>query len=336
MRAYEVRGVGLENLISTERPRPQPLPHQVVLKMKAASLNYRDLMILRGEHPVRGSGMVPLSDGVGEVVEVGKAVQRFRVGDRVAGIFTQAWLSGRAGPRDPETALGGEIDGVLAEYVALDEQGAVQVPEHLTDEEAATLACAGVTAWHALFEAGNVRPGDTVLVQGTGGVSIFALQFARLAGARVLVTSSSDEKLAKARNLGADDGVNYRTTPDWDQWAIEATGGQGVDHVVDVGGPGTFGRSLTAVRRQGDVSVIGVLTGTAGDAPLLDILFKQVRVLGIYVGSREMFDTMNAAIRQNKLRPVVDRVFNFSQVVDAYRHLASGKHFGKVVIRIPA
>ncbi len=302
--------------------------------MKAASLNYRDLLVAKGLYggPLPAD-LIPLSDGVGEVVETGQQVQRVQPGARVAGIFMQEWWSGRLDAAKSKSALGGALPGVLAEYVALDEQGVVTVPDHLSDEEAATLPCAAVTAWNALFVAGRVQAGDTVLVLGTGGVSIFALQFALLAGARVLATSSSDAKLARLRALGAADGTNYRTHPDWDRWVFEVTGGVGVDHVVEVGGPGTLARSLRALRYQGEISLIGVLTGIAGEVPTVHILHKHVRVLGIYVGSREMFEAMNRAIALHRLRPVVDRVFAFEEAVEAYRYLESGQHFGKVVIR---
>ena len=217
--------------------------------------------------------------------------------------------------------------------MAFDEQSVVSVPGHLTDEEAATLPCAGVTAWNALFESGSVKAGDAVLVQGRGGVSIFALQFARLAGAGILAMSSSDEKLAKVKRLGALDVVNYRTTPDWDQWAFEATGRRGVDHVVEVGGAGTLPKSLRAVRAGGEVSLIGVLSGGSGEVPTVLILQKHLWVLGIKVGSRAMFEAMNRAIALNQMRPVVDRVFPFGEAVKAYHYLESGSHFGKVVIK---
>ncbi|HEX6533573.1 MAG TPA: NAD(P)-dependent alcohol dehydrogenase [Gemmatimonadaceae bacterium] len=336
MKSYRTNGDGLDRLAIVERERPRARAGEVVLRMKAASVNYVDLQIARGEFGAPRPALVPLSDGVGEVVEVGAGVERVAVGDRVATIFEQGWISGPLLPAYPATHLGNRLDGVLAEYVALDARGVVRVPDHLTDEEAATLTCAGVTAWNALFEMGDVRAGDTVLVLGTGGVSIFALQFARLAGARVLVVSSSDEKLARAAELGAAAGLNYRTTADWERWAVELTGGAGVDHVVEVGGPATLGRSLKAVRMGGAISLLGTVTGVEGVIPTADIFFKNVRVLGIHVGSREMFEHMTRAIAVHQLRPVVDRVFPFEQAADAYRHVESGTHFAKTVIRIAA
>jgi NADPH:quinone reductase-like Zn-dependent oxidoreductase len=332
MRAYVIRGQGLDAITTVELPRPKVESHQVLLKMRAASLNYRDLTVALGKYGKIAPELVPLSDGAGEVVEVGDRVTRVKVGDRVAGIFMQGWLAGRVDAAKSKTALGGALPGMLAEFVALDEQGVVTFPEHLSFEEAATLPCAGVTAWNALFETGSVGPGDAILVQGTGGVSVFALQFARMAGARVLGTSSQDEKLAKLKELGASETVNYRTRPEWDRWAFEMTGGVGVDHVVEVGGSGTLAKSLRAVRFHGEVSMIGILTGVSGEIPTVDILRKHIRVLGIYVGSREMFESMNRAIALHRLKPVIDRVFPFAEAVDAYRHLESGKHFGKIVI----
>jgi NADPH:quinone reductase-like Zn-dependent oxidoreductase len=275
---------------------------------------------------------VPLSDGAGTVIGVGAGVARVKVGDRVAGTFMQKWLEGEVTEAKGKSALGGAIDGVLAQQVDFDQDGLVHAPEHLTDEEAATLPCAAVTAWHALVSAGRVRAGDTVLLQGTGGVSLFALQFARLHGARVIITSSSDAKLERARQLGAGDGINYKTTPDWDKKARELTGEVGVDHVVEVGGAGTLGRSLRAVRMSGRISLIGVLAG-GGEVNPLPALMKNVCIQGIYVGSREMFEAMNRAIAVNRVRPVVDRVFGFGEVREALRYMESASHFGKICIR---
>lgn len=325
---------GIDALQVVERPEPQPGPGQVLLRLKAWSLNYRDLLVVKGLYnPKLRLPMVPLSDGVGEVAAVGAGVTRVRVGARVAGIFMQQWLAGEVTEAKAKSSLGGGGTGMLAEYVVLHEDGVVAVPEHLSDEEAATLPCAAVTAWHALVAEGQVKAGDTVLVQGTGGVSVFALQFARLLGARVIATSSSDEKLARVRQLGASDGVNYKTTPDWEEKVRELTGGVGVDHVVEVGGAGTLGKSLRAVRVHGRISLIGVLSG-GGQVNPMPILMKNVRVQGIYVGSRDMFEAMNRAIALHQLRPVVDRVFPFAEARDALRHLEGQGHFGKIVIRM--
>ncbi len=335
MKTYELQSFGFDGLKLAERPQPEPKANEVLLKMRAWSLNYRDLMIVNGRYnPRLRFPLVPLSDGVGEIVAVGAHVTRVKVGDRVASTFFERWVSGELTDEIAKTALGGGgKDGVLAEYVALHEDGVVRVPEHLSDEEAATLPCAALTAWNALITQGKIKAGDTVLVLGTGGVSIFALQFALMSGARVLITSSSDEKLARARELGAHEGINYKTHPDWEEQARALTGGRGVDHVVEVGGAGTFAQSLRATRRGGTVSLIGVLSG-AGEVNPIPILMNSLRVQGIYVGSREMFEAMNAAISLHKTHPIVDRVFPFAEASAAMEYMASGAHFGKVCIRM--
>ncbi len=291
-------------------------------------------MVVKGLYnPKMPLPRIPVSDAVGEVTALGPGVSRVKVGQRVAGIFMQKWLSGELDEAKAKSALGGAIDGLLAEYAVLHEDGVVVPPEHLSDEEAATLPCAAVTAWHGLVTEGRVKPGDTVLLQGTGGVSVFALQFARLAGARTIITSSSDEKLQRARQLGASEGINYKTTPEWGDKVRELTGGRGVDHVVEVGGAGTLGQSLRAVRMGGQISLIGVLSG-GGQANPMPILMKNVRVQGIFVGSREMFEAMNRAIAANGLRPIVDRVFPFTEADEAFRHMEKAGHFGKICIRV--
>jgi NADPH:quinone reductase-like Zn-dependent oxidoreductase len=335
MKVYEIRDrFGLEALTLAERPQPQPGPHEVLVRIKAASLNYRDLMVVKGQYnPKMPLPRIPCSDAAGEVAAVGPGVTRVKVGQRVAGIFMQKWIAGDVDEAKAKSALGGAIDGLLAEFAVLREDGLVLVPEHLSFEEAATLPCAAVTAWHGLVTEGRVKPGDSVLLQGTGGVSLFALQFARLAGARVLITSSRDDKLERARKLGAAEGINYKTTPEWGDKVRELTGGRGVDHVVEVGGAGTLGQSLRAVRMGGQISLIGVLSG-AGQVNPMPILMKNVRVQGIFVGSREMFEAMNRAIVAGQLRPVVDRVFPFAEAPEAFRHMESGAHFGKICIRM--
>lgn len=334
MKAYEIQNsFGLDSLVLTDRPDPKPGPNQVLLRMKAWSLNYRDLLMIKGQYnPRLKFPFVPLSDGVGEVVETGAGVTRVKVGDRVAGAFMPGWVEGTLTEAKSRTALGGGANGLLADFAVLPEEGVVQVPAHLSNEEAATLPCAGVTAWHALVSAGGIKAGDTVLTQGTGGVSIFALQFARLSGASVIATSSSDAKLARVLEMGASIGINYKTTPDWEKKVLELTGGVGVDHVVEVGGSGTLPRSLKAVRLAGTISLIGILSGV-GEFNPLPVLMKAVRVQGIYVGSRAMFEAMNRAITLHQLRPVVDRVFPFGECRQALQHMESGAHFGKIVIR---
>ncbi len=334
MKAFELQnGFGFDALKLVERAEPRPGDKQILVRVRAASLNYRDMMVVKGQYDPRMSlPRVPLSDGAGEIVAVGENVKRVKVGDRVAGIFMQTWLGGEVTPAHSKSALGGAIDGMLAEYVVLDEDGVVNVPDHLSYEEAATLPCAAVTAWNALVTQGRLTAGETVLVQGTGGVSLFALQFAKTLGARVIATSSSDEKLERARSLGASDGINYRSVPEWDKRVRELTGGGGVDHVVEVGGAGTLNKSLGAVRVGGKISMIGVLTGGGGEINTISILMKSVRVHGIYVGSREMFEAMNRAIALHNLKPVVDRIFPFEQAIDALKYMESGAHFGKICL----
>lgn len=275
--------------------------------------------------------LVPLSDGAGEVMSVGPGVTRVKPGDRVAAIFMQDWIEGPPDDRKANSALGGSVDGVMAEQVCLNAEGLVHFPAHLSFEEAAALPCAAVTAWHALFRSGALKPGESVLVQGTGGVSLFALQFAKMAGARVIATSSSDAKLQRVQQMGADAVVNYKTTPGWDKPVRSLTQGVGVDHVIEVGGAGTLPLSSRAVRRGGHIALIGVLAGKAEFDPRL-MMLKGVRLQGIYVGSREMFEEMNRAISISKMRPVIDRVFAFGQLHEAFRYMESGAHFGKICV----
>jgi NADPH:quinone reductase-like Zn-dependent oxidoreductase len=334
MKAYEFRKFGLENLVAADRPDPRPGPREVVVRFHAASLNYRDLMFARGVYnPKARLPAVPLSDGAGEIVEVGPGVARWKIGDRVCPIFMQGWIEGPPSPEKNKTSLGGgDLDGVLRQMGAFHEDGLVRIPSHLSYEEAATLPCAAVTVWHALVTFGRLKAGDTVLTLGTGGVSVFAAQFAKMHGARVIATSSSDDKLARARELGADDTINYKTTPDWEREVLRLTGGGGVDHVVEVGGAGTLGKSVASARVGGRIAVIGVLA-VEGNFNPVGLLMKNAALQGIFVGSREMFEEMNRAIEANKLRPVIDRTFAFDQARQAIEHLASGSHFGKVVIK---
>jgi NADPH:quinone reductase-like Zn-dependent oxidoreductase len=335
MRAYEIRDhFGLDALTPCERPVPEPGHGEVRIRLRAVSLNYRDLLIIKGQYnPKMPLPRVPVSDGAGVVDAIGPGVTRWKVGDRVSPLFMPAWLDGGYTPEVARSALGGGVDGLLAEQAVLPESGVIGVPAHLSDEEAATLPCAALTAWHALFPSSNLKPGEVVLTQGTGGVSLFALQLARLAGARVIITSSSDEKLARAKTLGASDGINYRTTPDWDRAVLDMTGGTGVDHVIELGGAGTLPNSLKAVRMGGMINLIGVLTGVGAESNPMPILMKAVRVQGIFVGHRAMFEAMNRAISLNGLMPVVDRVFPFDRAREALAYMESGAHMGKIVIR---
>ena len=336
MRAWRLAdSFGIDRLELEERPDRALEPSEVRVRVRAVSLNYRDVLMV--EHGIAPRGvqlpLLPCSDAAGEVVEVGSEVSRVQVGDHVATIVFQRWLDGDTlMPADYSSVLAGGLDGVLADEVLLHEDGVVHVPEYLTNEEASTLPCAAVTAWQALMIRGQVQPGETVLVQGTGGVSIFALQFAQLAGARVIATSKSDEKLERARALGAWETVNYVTTPDWADRVLELTGGLGVDHVVEVGGPGTTDESIRATRPGGTVSLVGVLSGLGTRIDPHPIALKGLRVQGIRVGSRAMFEDMNRAIAAEGLRPVIDRVFPFDEAPDALRYLEGAQHVGKVVI----
>jgi NADPH:quinone reductase-like Zn-dependent oxidoreductase len=334
MKTMVLDGVpGFDNLKLVERPIPEPRRHEVVIRVKATALNYRDVEILRGTyHTAFPLPLVPLSDGVGEIVAIGEEVTRFKVGDRVCGTFWQRWIAGSFDMAEPAYQRGGPIDGLLSEYARLDEQAAVLAPAHLSDMEAATLACAGVTAWHALVTEGALKPGETLLCLGTGGVSLFALQFAVMAGARVIITSSCDEKIERAKALGAYAGVNYRRHPEWAEEVLRLTNGRGVDHVLEVGGPASFALSIKAVRIGGQINVIGYLGGTDGTIDPLDIFRRQLRVRGIPVGSRASFEAMNRAIEVNAMRPVIDRTFEWTLAPTALRYLESGSHFGKVVL----
>lgn len=333
MKAYEISAFGLDNLQIVERPSPTPGPGQLLLRMKAWSLNYRDLLVLKGQYnPKLKLPFTPFSDGAGEVIATGDGVSAFRKGDRVMPIFMQAWLTGPYIDAYGRTALGGAIPGVLAEEILVDTAGVVSIPEELSDVEAATLPCAAVTAWNALISQGNCREKHTILVLGSGGVSLFALQFAKLAGARVIATTGTASKESRLRDLGADEVINYRDTPDWEKKVRELTGGAGVDHVVEVGGAGTLQKSLLSAKGGGRVSIIGNLSGLTTEVNVAFILHKFLTVQGIFVGSREVFEAMNRAIAEAHLKPVVDRVFGFGEVPRALAHMESGAHFGKIAV----
>jgi NADPH:quinone reductase-like Zn-dependent oxidoreductase len=335
MRAFEFRSFGLDNLALVERPDPRPGPGQALVRLRAVSLNYRDLLTVEGKYnPKQKLPLIPCSDGAGEVVEAGEGVTRVAPGDRVCTVFAPKWLAGTPTREKMRATLGGPLDGTLAEMAVFDQEGLVKFPEHLSAEEAATLPCAAVTAWSALVTEGGITAGDTVLVLGTGGVSLFALQFAKLLGARVIATSSRDDKLARAREMGAADGINYRETPEWGARVKELTGGVGADHVVEVGGAGTLQQSLRAVRFGGTLSLIGNLAGTKTELLLTQVFMQNVRLNGILVGHRESFEAMNRAIALHTMRPVVDRVFPFEEARAAFDHMAAGDHFGKIVIRM--
>jgi NADPH:quinone reductase-like Zn-dependent oxidoreductase len=335
VKAYEVRAAtGLDGLVlNRDRRKPAPGHGEIVVRVQAASLNYRDQGVLRGIYGYTRFPVIPLSDGAGEVAEAGTGVTGVRVGDRVAGTFFQTWTGGRMPADASRNSLGGQLDGMLTEYAVLPQRGAIAIPDHLSFEEAATLPCAALTAWNALIETGRLKAGETVAVLGTGGVACFGIQFARMHGAHVLVASSSDAKLARAKTLGADVLINYTATPDWDQAMLKATDGEGVDHVLEVGGANTLEKSMNAIRPGGSIHVIGALAGAGQINPRM-INRKGIRLQGIHVGSREMFAAMNRAIRLGRLRPVIDRVFAFEDAHAAYEHQAAAGHFGKIVIKL--
>ena len=335
MRVIEIQNqFGLDHLVAADRPVPEPRPRQVLLRMLAVALNYRDLLTVGGGYnPKQPLPLIPCSDGVGEVAAVGTDVERVSEGDRVIPIFAQRWISGAPNRDRLRSTLGGPLDGTLAEYVLLHEDGVVHAPSHLEDEEAASLPCSAVTAWNALVGEGPVKAADTVLVQGTGGVSIFALQLAQLLGARVIATSSSDEKLERVRDLGAWETINYSKDPEWGKTARRLTGGNGVNVVVEVGGAETLAQSLSAVAVGGQISLVGNLTGGVVKLNIIPVFMRQVRLQGVLVGHREALEEMNRAIETHAMRPVIDRVFPFSEAREAFEYMSAGRHFGKICVR---
>lgn len=334
MRAYEiVSDGGIDALVLNERPSAEPLQGEILVRVHASSINYRDLSTI--QDPVARSipyPRIPNSDCAGEVIATGKGVAGFETGDRVAGCFFQDWADGRITATAMASALGGPVDGVLAEEVILAEAGAVSIPQHMTYEEAATLPCAALTAWNCLIEQGGLGAGKTALFLGTGGASIAGLQIAKMVGARAIITSSSDEKLERASALGADELINYRRTPDWEAEVLEKTGGIGVDVTIETGGGGTLEKTIEATRVGGTISLIGVLTG--GTINPTAIMRKSIRLQGVYVGNRRMFNEMNAAFSLNQIHPVVDQVFEFEAARDAYQAMLAAGHFGKLVVRM--
>lgn len=334
MKAYRIEQFGVDKLAPVEVERPVAGDGEVLVRLRAASLNYRDLMMVDGRYnPKLKLPLVPLSDGAGEVVELGRSVTLWKVGDRVCPTFMQGWIDGELDHSRSKTTLGGDLDGCLREFGIFHQDGLVRIPEHLSFDEAACLPCAGVTAWNALIVSGGLASGESVLVQGTGGVSIFALQFAKMCGAEVIVTSSSNEKLERTRSLGADHLINYREREKWDDAVLELTAKRGVDHVVEVGGAGTLQRSMRAVRMAGHIAVIGVVAG-AGEFSLVPVFMKALRLIGVFVGSRVMFEQMNSALEKHQIKPVIGRTFGFAEAREALEYMRSGAHFGKIVIRI--
>jgi NADPH:quinone reductase-like Zn-dependent oxidoreductase len=334
MKAYEIQGEGgIDALALIERADPKPGAGEVLVRMRASSINFRDLMMVvdpgsRGIPYPR----IPNSDGAGEVLVVGDGVSRFKVGDRVCGTFFQGWIDGPITMADMGNALGGTAEGMLAEMRVLGENGLVAMPEGLSFDEAATLPCAALTAWHGLVEVGGVKAGDTVLLLGTGGVSIVALQLCQLLGARAIITSSSEDKLERARGLGAWATVNYKSNPEWDKAVLDLTNGIGVDHTVEVGGAGTLEKSITATKVGGSIGLIGVLTG--GEINPTLVMRKSIRLQGIYVGSRRMFEDMNKAIEHHAMRPVIDKCHDFGDAPAAFHAMRAARHFGKLVVRV--
>ena len=336
MRVFQIENDwGFDNLNLSSRPTPTVADDEVLLAMRAASLNARDLIV-----PERGYGratgelpLIPVSDGVGEVVEVGKNVTRVEVGDRVCPTYFQNWVSGQPQPANFASSLGGPLDGVMAEYLCLKEQGVVKVPDYLSDHEAATLPCAALTAWSALVTHGQVQKNDKVLIQGTGGVALFSLSFAKLLGAHITVISSSDEKLQRVRDMGADETINYSTTPEWAKASRDITKETGgYDHIIELGGEKTLDQSLRAIKPAGTISLIGVLSGLAMDASLGAVVTRQIRLQGITVGHRDGFEAMLTSMQQHQIKPVTGEVFAFEDLKAAMDSLRQGGHFGKIMI----
>ena len=335
MKAYEIAKFGIDNLQMVERDVPRPSANEVLIKFHAVSLNYRDVMVASGTYnPRMKLPAVPFSDGAGEIVEVGEGVSKWKLGDRVCPLVISGWIDGEPTADKSKTAIGaGNFDGVLREFGAFDAESIVGIPEHLSFEEAATLPCAALTAWHALVVSGKIKAGETVLTLGSGGVSVFAVKFAKLFGAKVIATSSSNEKLERIKKSGADETINYRETPDWDKAVLELTEGRGVDHVIEVGGAGTLQRSVKAVRVGGHIALIGALD-MSGEFNPVPVFMKGIRMQGIFIGSRRMFEEMNVQIASSGLKPEIDRIFEFDQAKEALRYMESGSHLGKIVVRI--
>ena len=324
---------GLDNLKLVEEDHPEPRPGELLVRIRASSLNFHDDMVVQGKIPC-GDGRIPMTDGAGEVMAVGDGVKEFKVGDKVAGTFWPYWLGGEMTPATRRDIPGDSVDGYARDYVCMPAHAFTKAPAGYSHAEVATLPCAGVTAWRGLVVCGQVMPGDTVLILGTGGVSLFALQFAKAAGARVIATSSSDEKLEKLKRLGADNVINYKAVPDWGRKAKDLTDGRGVDHVIEVGGPGTLMQSITACRMGGHIALIGVLTGFAGELVIPALFSNQIRTSGIMIGSRTDQENMIRAITTNRLKPVIDRSFPLQEIVAAFKYYESQKHFGKVCLEL--
>jgi NADPH:quinone reductase-like Zn-dependent oxidoreductase len=335
MKAWQLKDFGLHNLKLGEAPTPEPLPGELLVKVGAVSLNFRDKAIVDGiyEPHLVPEDLIPVSDAAGTVVAVGDGVTRFKVGDRVNSHLYSRWLDGAPGPDEPAYCFGMPLAGGLADYMIIHQDSAVRAPAGMSDEEASTLPIAALTAWYSLMDVGHLQPGQTVLVQGTGGVSIFAAQIAAAHGARVIATSSSDANLAKVKALGVSDGVNYRTYPDWEKKVLELTGGKGVDVTIDVAGGDGLNKSVLATKAAGVIAQVGFLTGQTTQLQLMPLIFRQTTIRGIAVAPRTSFDRMNPFLDQHGIRPVIDKVYAFDEAIQAYEHLARGP-FGKVVIKV--
>jgi len=335
MKAYQItKDYSIETLKQVEKNNTTLLPHEILIQIKAVSLNYRDLLVIKGvdkwKPPV---GRIPVSDGVGIVVEIGNQVTEVSVNDRVAGLFFPNWMDGKLSSEKLVNSLGGNAnDGMLQEYVILKENEVIKVPDYLTNEEAATLPCAAITAWHGLMEKGNVKAGDSVLIQGTGGVSLFSMQFALAAGADVILLSGSDDKLERAKKLGINHLINYKSVPQWENEVIKITNGIGAKHIVEVVGSDHINKSIEAVALDGTISVIGIMNGLTGNINTAQLMSKQIKLQGINVGSKEMFLRMNQTLEAKKIHPILDSAFLFPDTIDAFKRLESGSHFGKLVI----
>lgn len=334
MKLYTVNpNTGGTPIIQTSRTAPVPGPREVLIRIHATSINFRDLLVVDNAYGKLADDLIPLSDGAGEIVAVGKEVTTRKAGDRVAGAFYPHWISGPITLENKAAALGATVNGVLAEYVVLPEQAAIPIPSHMSFEEGATLPCAALTAWNALTEIARVRPGDVVLLLGSGGVSVFALQFAKLMGATVIHTSGDAAKCARLRTMGADEVINYRETEDWDAKVLALTNGRGADYIIEVGGPGTLERSFRAIRIGGTIITIGFVGGGSQINPR-PIISRAIRLEGLTVGSADNFVTMNRALDKHGIRPAIDRVIPFENAASAYALLRSGGHFGKIVIAV--
>lgn len=335
MKAWLLKDFGLNNLRLEEVPTPTPQPGELLVKVGAASLNYRDKAIVDGfyEPHLVPKDLIPVSDIAGTVVEVGEGVSRFKVGERVNSTLYSRWIDGAPGPNEPDYCFGSPLPGGLAEYMIIHEESAVKAPDMMSDEEASTLPIAALTPWYCLMDVGNLQAGQTVLVQGTGGVSIFAAQIALAQGARVIATSSKDENLAKIKALGVHEGINYKTYPNWEEKVLELTEGKGVDITIDVAGGNGLNQSIAATKAAGVITQVGFLTGQTSELNLMPLIFRQTTIRGIAVAPRSSFERMNPFLDKHQIKPVIEKVYPFEEAIQAYEHLSRGA-FGKIVIKI--